>query len=1829
MVSSFSYICTQFASLLEFPCQQIQVQEVSSYLQTTDTPQYNNNTNSSVLSPRHLINTSPACKINLSSSIKLFLTGCEHSEPGAVIASCWGIKQLHQSGDISSQDAIAQLYSKLPSALHPAPIVNLISELLLSQDPVCIQYNLHTDQHPLALAFFCSNTCADAVLSALFTSLTKYKHAHTLNLLWPCLVQILIDPHAVNFRQRVVTSLLEIALTHISIPEASQTIIPLLQLILQSLIYEIAPSQNNSEPNNSTTNCNNRVPITCIVLDFLIYNKLAEVIQNSFLKDFSLFCLNFILKTDSSTECFLILQKFSRLLMIYPDILLLNQETIISIGLLLLQNNLLTYVDNLLEIVQLILTHCTLHSESHYSVTRVLLTLVFPVLSIELNFSRLNPQTSSQCHSIISSIMSLTITNKSIHSKRDYRNLKLSVHSIEFALFDYDITLYTNICISLLLCDVKQIKLWIDATLEQIFKNNDDNNKNNSNNSSSNSMNLSIGYVYMLIIICSALLVELTQFPTIEDILDVVFSIIHLIQQLIVHYSAAQSILPQLISLFLLILNTCSHPDVLCSIIHVIPKLPSHYSCIVVVLRCLLTLYEIPSLQPTLLRSLSVLWQKHNSIYPKLHALLQTANTDTCTNSTEWLIARGLTILDIAKTRPELHKDDLIVFITRLLESSTSDTSTFNRCIAVECITCIVEAEAMDTEAAVDLLFRHVTYKQFSEWNTDFAKSTIKLLSLTCKNSLNIDAATPCEINFLTKCVQYLLSFLTHQIEDVHSAVYNALTHISRVTFLSLSLFTPDRRRQFSIPISTASDESTDSQYFMNFIDYLLKQSYSEDSTIKSVFKLIETWLYEELTNSPLTITNHALKYEANVIESAIKYVWKYILHPVPKLRHTPESISTLTPIPHCNAIAMLYQGNALWGEISNKLSTIEVVRHYLVFISNSLTLTYNEFSIPSILVLLTLIDAVTKFMSHVLTVFISEVHNTGVNSKRRVISPIESLFKTLHIITSANNCEGIMWLHVGLILSIQEVGSTSVQNCLHDVINTLYINAYPYDESDTTSSVTDGTYNTPLSQYHTKLQTTSPIALSVLCGMMGAHLKIDYSKSVIGRITRAWHSSRVAQKHDTTMDLCYCLMMRAVSLAYNKYTLIPTSPSASKIATLYNNCLYNIQTIGYPDNYYGLFFSALPDNETKLLKDKNAELIDYLKALLVPPSDSVIFNSSVISCRLYKQCELNITECDQLIHLLLNLAHENKSRLACQFSLCLLLNHTSSLGHASSHLLLTKTFKQFQAQLQTKQNPLIAEASLYGIAAILGAGQLIISHNMPVSNVIWTIMSPSLRLIIQTIDSNKAEIKYNPDIIPLLGNLCSDFQLFIETVHMPFIGRLIPPNSMITPIIRLLDEAIVTGIATDIYQSKMSCGIKMLSQMPNKKLIFNWTDIIVLYLKNSPNMEVQESIFKLIFHFYSLSGPQGREQIKMIFDYWLMSPRLRLNIRDSTKLLIVQNILTLFYIYTDINQIEQLIVSFMNTPGISNSIVNGLKCLLEDQSTTSILMAKINFANRILKLVLSIDPLLSICSIEQYLHCMSLLTDAHKSELIPNTATEQCILLRIELFIQSDDVFWLHPVISHLLNLPAIILIASSDFNSQYISIFTQLLRVRDTSAKIISDICLEVLILSKNRINEIGKQTPTGSDPALSTLTSRIAIASNAMFILSIVSPDISCMSSILPNTIYYQAMQNNDEYTTFCLSYMRHILSSTNFNAHCSKKQTPVLKRLYDFLNGVLQNKECVFSIHSQQDSVHAGNNILLSSLYNYFVHFRLIHDVIATKPWAVFAQIVFSQSKHVLL
>ncbi|KAI6649539.1 Focadhesin isoform X1 [Oopsacas minuta] len=894
MASGFQYTCSQFISALQFPSLNLQVQEVAHHLKETNS---------------NLDSTSSSSSSS-SQTLKLFLSGLECEEVGAVESSCWGLRRLCETNNVTASELVALLLSRLTSCLYPLPVISLMGDLLLKSD-ISNNYNIHTNQHPLAVAF---SSCSDAVLSTLF-SLFSHSASKALYVLWPCLAQILNDPQLADHKFNIVSAMLEINSIH-GIPENVSSSIT--RLLLLSVIYESEFSI--------------KIQLIHSLLDFSLSQPIFIP-----LSEISTLCYNTLL---TSTSCFLIsplLHKLKRLLLLYSH-LLTDYYTIVWLSLSLLRTNLTQFSSLLADITELVLDKC--NNDSVSDITRDSLSLlIFSILGAQLNLERLRPDTSSRY-----SLLLHTLLNTGKRVKRYVRypddSFKIPVPVFsESTIYHGELNVFASLSSHLLVCSKSVILKWCEYTLQALSQ------------SEYTNSPLSI------CCIVSSLLVEFTSYPP-DQLTEhqlIIRILIQIVSQLV---RTATNFAPPLIALLLLTMDRSSHPEDVAQTLHTISTLSTHPACVIIVLRSLLSLTDTSSLLPAVLRALISLWKLHDPIYPHIQQLIQIQHLST----PEWKLATSFSVLDICSTRPAVHGEEMIPQVQSLIRSR--ECSLFVS-IGLSALTSLVSADTIDYTDSLDLLAVAVGTQSPTLWESSVAERATQLLRLSHK-LLDVSVARDQEL--LSRCVQQLIILLTHTNQQVRATAVSALSDFTPRDLIMIEPFALNLRRELSIPecLDLPSDRRARCQCGSLF-SFILHIEYSCTEECTSLRELLSCWMREEL-NSISTVYPREHKQEVERGEAVIRSTSKVLTECLPKLKHMTDIPDSLNVSPY-QAAALLFTGIELWvySESPHKL-----MQQYLHLLSRCLSYSIDTSTscISQINEFLVFINGIQLFMRDALSVY-------------------------------------------------------------------------------------------------------------------------------------------------------------------------------------------------------------------------------------------------------------------------------------------------------------------------------------------------------------------------------------------------------------------------------------------------------------------------------------------------------------------------------------------------------------------------------------------------------------------------------------------------------------------------------------------------------------------------------------------------------------------------------------------------------------------------------------------------------------------------------------------
>ena len=768
MASGFEYTRSQFISTLLFPSLSLQVQEVTHYLKEP-------NSNSTPVS-------SP------SDSLKLFLSGIECEEVGAVESSCWGLRRLHETNSIQSSELVSLLLSKLTLCHHALPVVSLMGDLLISAT-THDRYDLLTNQHPLALAF---SSSPDSVLSTLFS---LFSHSPTpLPNLWPCLTQILIDPQFATHRPDSVRTLLEIT----SIPTVSAGVSSsITRLLLLSAVYE---SESHL-----------KIQLIHSLLDFYLSRPLTLPPSHLIA-----LCYNTLLSPTCPVAVHTLLHKLRRLLLTYPS-LLADCYTIAWLSLSLLKTELVQFSSLFNEITELVIHSCQDESVSALTADSLSL-LTFSLLGAQLNLERVRPDVSSSYSLFLRGLLSA--------GKRAERGDVKSADSLietgsvfsgaEF--YAGELCVFASLSSYLLVCRTDVVLKWCQDTLQSLSL---------VQTKSSPS----------LCCITVSLLLEFTHDVTTEP-----QPIIRILLEIVAHLvRIATNLAPPLIALLLLTMDRCSHAEEAALTLHTISTLSTHPACVVITLRSLLSLTDTPSLLPAVLRALISLWKLHDSIYPHVKQLIQVRPH----SSREWKLARSLCILDICHTRPVVHGEEMFPLVQELVSSRTPIFVS----IGLSALASLVSAETVEFSESLDILAVATDNQSPVLWHPSVAERAILILRLSHKR---LDPSVSRDQEQLCRCVQQLLFLLTHSDRQTRAAAVSALSDLTPQELILTDPFSLPLRRELSIPdcLDLPPDCRARKQCGSLFTFILRIEYYSEGCV--ALRELLSSWLREELSSRSL-----------------------------------------------------------------------------------------------------------------------------------------------------------------------------------------------------------------------------------------------------------------------------------------------------------------------------------------------------------------------------------------------------------------------------------------------------------------------------------------------------------------------------------------------------------------------------------------------------------------------------------------------------------------------------------------------------------------------------------------------------------------------------------------------------------------------------------------------------------------------------------------------------------------------------------------------------------------------------------------------------------------
>lgn len=716
MASGFEYTRSQFISTLQFPSLSLQVQEVARYLKEP-------NSNSTPVS-------SP------SDSLKLFLSGIECKEVGAVESSCWGLRSLYETNSVQPSELVSLLLSKLTLCHHSLPVVSLMGDLLFSAT-THDRYNLLTNQHPLALAF---SSSPDSVLSTLFS---LFSHSLTpLPNLWPCLTQILIDPQFATHRPDTVRTLLEIT----SIPTVSAGVSSsLTRLLLFSAVYE---SESHL-----------KIQLIHSLLDFYLSCPLTPMPS-----DLTTLCYHTLLSPISPATVHTLLHKLRRLLLTHPS-LLADNYTIAWLSLSLLKTELVQFSSLFTEITELAIHNSQAESVSAMT-TDSLSLLTFSLLAVQLNLERVRPDISSRCSLLLRSLLS---AGKRVERGTESADKLMETGSVLSGTEFYggELSVFASLSSSLLVCRTDVVLKWCQDTLQYLLL---------VQTESSPS----------ICCITASLLLEFTH-----DVTTDLHPIIHILLEVIARLvRTATNLAPPLIALLLLTMDRCPHAEGAALTLHTISTLSTHPACVVITLRSLLSLTDTPPLLPAVLRALTSLWKLHDSIYPHIKQLIQVRSH----SSREWKLARSLCILDVCHTRPAVHGEEMLPLIQGLVSSGTPSLFVS---IGLSALASLVSADSVDFSESLDILAVATGSQSPVLWEPSVAERAVLTLRLSHKR---LDPSVSRDQEQMCRCIQQLILLLTHSHRQTRAAAVSALSDLTPQELILTDPFSPPLRRELSIP---------------------------------------------------------------------------------------------------------------------------------------------------------------------------------------------------------------------------------------------------------------------------------------------------------------------------------------------------------------------------------------------------------------------------------------------------------------------------------------------------------------------------------------------------------------------------------------------------------------------------------------------------------------------------------------------------------------------------------------------------------------------------------------------------------------------------------------------------------------------------------------------------------------------------------------------------------------------------------------------------------------------------------------------------------------------
>ena len=1719
MASGFEYNCSQFISVLQFPSLNLQVQEVARHFKETASCHDSNPP------PLHVSSAASS-----SHTCKMFLSGLECKEVGAVEASCWGLRRLCETDQLSASDLIVQLLSKLTSCPHALPAVSLMGDLLLTQNTTN-KYNLHTNQHPLALAF---SSSPHSVLSTIFSLFCSHSAPQALLALWPCLTQILIDPNLTEQRPYVLPTLIEIA----SVPHIPADVpCSLTRLLLLAAVYE--------------SDCLVRTRLMHSLLDLSISHPatlpLSEIASQ---------CYNTLLSTSAPTTVLPLLHKLKRVLFMHPS--LLSRGTVCWLCLSLMKTELVQYSAQLADIAELVLETCRDSSVSE--ITRDSLSLLlFSLLGAQLNLERLRPDISSRYSSILSALLSADKTVKrsvsKLHELSDGEQAFLCVTNGELSLF-------SSLSSLLLVCPLSLVAGWCHHSLFSPIPDSPP---------------------LALCCIVSSLLMELSSPSLPPDQLTESRLIFPLLLRFISRIiTTADNLAPPLIALLLLTMDRCNSPEETLITLQTLATLSTHPACVILVLRSLLSLADTPSLRPAAVRALVSLWKQHDAVYPHVKQLIQTQSP-----SAEWNVARSLSVLDICSERPAVHGEEMLPMVRGLIESREHSLLVS---VGLSALTSLASAEAVTVSSSLELLASAVGTQAPAAWDPAVAERATHLLRL-CPKLLDQSAAQSQELE--SRCLQQLMLLLAHSHEQVRAAAVSALSEFSLQELILADPFSVILRGELSIPecLDLSPDRRLRVQSGALFSRILHTDCLSPQSC-SALGRLLSHWLEEELTScSTVFPREHRQAVERG--EAALRSSGKVLTDCLTRLKHLPDIPESFLLSPD-QSVSILFVSRDLWQQSE---APQKVLLQHLKLLSRSLSYSAGDVA-PTTLsdmnTFLLFVNGVKLFMRDALASYRPD--------PSRHCSPVESLFHLLDSISCKRNPQGAMWLMVGLALNVRELHSSGLQTAIQSLVNSLLsASSHLLGASTDSYSLTDDSGVMVFSQNLTPLSGVAYLALGVLGGIMGAHLKQRFSANTLSLFIRAWYAS---QQSSPQLDALYALSLSSILRADGSYRL-EGGPAAKKLNELGQRCSLLIQEGSYPSQ----FACVLLIYDVNLIRNKQQELLNTLTAAesADPQLEDSALTCSVLTCRLYAMREISLQECDEAISLFLRLARDQPDTFS-HTAVCVILSHTACYGHIASQLLIGKTLSQLRSLLQQSSDANISSL-LQAILAVFGTFQPLIGALPAPTPAHYSILQQGVRAFLDLTSPRIDKQNKFSSLMHLLGFVHSRYSHFSDSIRTPSSSQFLPDNTLLTPLCSFLEQSLQNGTISQEHQ-KFEIIFEELSQLKRPLPTYPWSNLVTCIQRNTDLDAIHSSLLKLIFKMQSRATEQELENITFLFDHWLFDSALDNNkIGLKCRRILAYNLCSIFDL-TDHFRLSNLLAFLIQDPSLSVVILEGLVKLMEATETTVIQRIKRDVLASALKAMLTESLRDQICCPEAMpplVECLSRLPPEDTKRLIPAEG-EFFLLLRSFLFNTTREYHWLMPSIAFLISLPPLTLSVSS---GPYVhAILSQLSLVRTLPSEVVSEVCLELLALIKPKL----------TSKSLSSAEEQSMLVFNSLLILSFMNPEVSQMSAVLIQS-QLSHPNANDAHSgiglTLCLSEMTNALISIPSATQQKRQYVPVLKKIYEYLLLFFQLLE---------DRSYTSD--LCTLLFSLLPHLRRVDEVVSIKPWAMMGQVIFIQSNFLL-